>query len=134
MKFRLVYKGELPPNQKKMAVLKHEIRKKFHCQIKKFTDSNKVPDSFKRTKPKKLKNYKFIPVVGQRNRHCSLDILFLMGDIPGRSGSAGDIDNRIKTLLDALQMPSAKQEIPPDASPEQHEDPFFCLLENDINL
>lgn len=131
MKFRLIYRGELPPNRKKMSVCKHEIRKKFHYQIKNFTDSNKVPDSFKQTPPTKRKNYNFIPVIGKNNRHCSLDILFLRSDIPGNSGFAGDIDNRVKTLLDALRMPLTAQEIPPGESPEQHEEPFFCLLEDD---
>ena len=60
-----------------------------------------------------------------------MDILFLRSDIPGSPGFAGDIDNRVKTLLDALRMPSTDREIPSEASPEQHEDPFFCLLEDD---
>ena len=56
--------------------------------------------------------------------------MFLRSDIPGSPGFAGDIDNRVKTLLDALKMPSTG-EIPPGASPGQDEDPLFCLLEDD---
>ena len=134
MKFRLVYRGDIPPasraNRRRNTDCKHEIRKEFHIQLKNFTNSDKVSDLVRRIQPKRLKNYKFVPIVGKKN-HCSLDILFLRSDIPGSPGFAGDIDNRVKTLLDALTTPSTKQEIPSEASPEQHEDPFFCLLEDD---
>jgi hypothetical protein len=43
----------------------------------------------------------------------------------------GDIDNRIKTLLDALRVPQSVQELPPGATPSEHEIPFYCLLEDD---
>ena len=42
----------------------------------------------------------------------------------------GDIDNRVKTLLDALRMPHDSSELPKDP-PALDEDPFFCLLEDD---
>lgn len=42
----------------------------------------------------------------------------------------GDLDNRLKTLLDALRMPTA-QEIPPGDAPGAGEQPFHCLLEDD---
>jgi hypothetical protein len=61
---------------------------------------------------------------------CSLDILFLRRDPPGKIVSGGgDIDNRIKVLFDALRMPQACNEI--DGAPGVGEDPFFCLLEDD---
>jgi hypothetical protein len=34
-----------------------------------------------------------------------LNILFLRADIPGKVVQSGDIDNRLKTLFDALRMP-----------------------------
>jgi hypothetical protein len=43
---------------------------------------------------------------------------------------AGDLDNRIKTLLDALKIPNDK-ELPSGAKPSGTENPFFCLLEDD---
>ena len=61
---------------------------------------------------------------------CGLDVLFLRPDRPGRVLWAGDIDNRIKTLIDALRMPK-KNEIYDQRTPEPDEDPFFCLLEED---
>jgi len=51
---------------------------------------------------------------------------------PGAPGQAlADIDNRLKTLVDALKVPKKQGELPPDAVPSEDEDPFFCLLEDD---
>lgn len=61
---------------------------------------------------------------------CGLDILFLRRENPGDLIlQGGNIDNRIKTLLDALRIPNDCNEI--DSAPEEGEDPFFCLLQND---
>jgi hypothetical protein len=60
---------------------------------------------------------------------CGLDVLFLRPDKPGGLW-AGDIDNRIKTLIDALRIPTAN-EMYVERRPEQDEQPFFCLLEDD---
>jgi hypothetical protein len=62
---------------------------------------------------------------------CSLDILILRRDEPHRVMSgAGDLDNRVKTLIDGLKMPSQRSEMGA-AVPSDDEDPFFCLLEDD---
>ena len=45
--------------------------------------------------------------------------------------SGGDIDNRLKTLLDALAMPSQPNALPASATPDSGETPFFCVLEDD---
>jgi hypothetical protein len=42
----------------------------------------------------------------------------------------GDIDNRLKTLFDALQIPDANQDYQSNP-PAADERPLFCLLEND---
>lgn len=75
---------------------------------------------------------RFVPLINDAGGFtCSLDILFLRRDAPGNLIEAGgDIDNRIKVLLDGLRMPKNLNElggfsIGPD------EDPFFCLLEDD---
>ena len=61
---------------------------------------------------------------------CSLDITFLRRDNPGGPiESGGDLDNRIKVLFDGLRIPRTCSEVV--AQPEQDEDPFFCLLEDD---
>ncbi|GAB4225394.1 MAG: hypothetical protein Kow0032_01140 [Methyloligellaceae bacterium] len=46
--------------------------------------------------------------------------------------SAGDLDNRIKTLIDALRRPRSKNElVEQHQNPGKGEDPFYCLLEDD---
>ena len=61
---------------------------------------------------------------------CSLDVLFLRREKPGRVFMRGDIDNRLKTLFDALRMPFPAQEIGQE-TPGQDENPFYVLLEED---
>jgi hypothetical protein len=79
--------------------------------------------------------YRFIPLVGKDfGIACSLDILFLRRDNPGnliRSG--GDIDNRIKVLFDALTVPEHESHVK-GTPPQEGEDPFFCLLEDDSRI
>lgn len=44
---------------------------------------------------------------------------------------AGDIDNRLKTLFDALKVPKEASALPPNDDPQEGETSFFCLLEDD---
>jgi hypothetical protein len=75
---------------------------------------------------------RFVPLISEDGGFtCSLDILFLRRDNPGNLiASGGDIDNRLKVLLDGLKMPSVIADLGglPLISDE---DPFFCLLEDD---
>ena len=59
---------------------------------------------------------------------CALRILFLRAEEPGRIYQGGDIDNRLKTLLDALAVPRDDTHVIADASLD---DPIYCLLEDD---
>ena len=61
---------------------------------------------------------------------CDLDILFLRPDRPGSVVWAGDIDNRLKTLLDAMRIPEVGEDYA-SREPSDDEVPFFCLLEDD---
>jgi hypothetical protein len=76
--------------------------------------------------------FRFVPLVFSGwFLHCSLSILFLRRDGPNSVViSAGDLDNRLKTLIDALRMPTNASELG-GASPEAGQDPFYVLLEND---
>ena len=79
--------------------------------------------------------YLFTPVVTTRlNLIAHLDILFLR---PGNPGSlithGGDIDNRLKTLFDALQIPDANPIASAPPSADQARAPWgaapaFCVL------
>lgn len=61
---------------------------------------------------------------------CSLDILYLRRGAPGNVIYGSDLDNAMKTLLDALRMPT-EDEIKAGAKPDETENPFFVLLEDD---
>ena len=77
-------------------------------------------------------DYRFVPLVRDEiSLLCSIDVLFLRNDTPGSLLHAGDLDNRIKTLIDALCLPISPNEMEGDQGPGADEDPFFCLLEDD---
>jgi len=76
--------------------------------------------------------YRFVPLVRENfSLLCSLDILFLRRDFGHGVISSGDLDNRIKTLIDALRKPHNANELGGNESPASGEDPFYCLLEDD---
>jgi len=61
---------------------------------------------------------------------CALDIIFLRQEDPGSLVlQGGDIDGRMKTLFDALRMPSQDEEKAAGITPTV--DPLECLLESD---
>lgn len=76
--------------------------------------------------------FRFVPLVTQElTLACSIEILFLRPDSPGGAViNSGDLDNRLKTLFDALRVPSPG-EMNPKLTPQDDEDPFYCLLEDD---
>ena len=147
MKFYLTYKGDLFPsgNSKKRPSHKHSVRREFHQQLKRlwkideglqtYTKLRRFDDSDKTYfEPHIVGKYRFISLVRKELKlSCSLDILFLRRD--SSSGFAGDIDNRIKTLIDSLRCPS-EQELKKDEDliPRDDEHPFYCLLEDDDRI
>jgi hypothetical protein len=60
--------------------------------------------------------------------HCGLKITFLRKEPPGRVYQGGDLDNRIKTLFDALSVPNKDQVIADDKTID---DPIYCLVKDD---
>lgn len=76
--------------------------------------------------------YRFLPLVCEDfSLLCNLEILFLRRDPPGSILHAGDVDNRIKTLIDTLRKPKGSNELRGNEYPDSDEDPFYCLLEDD---
>lgn len=75
---------------------------------------------------------RFVPLISKQGGFtCSLEVLFLRRDNPGNLvASGGDIDNRIKVLLDALKMPDTVEDLGgiPIGADENH---FYCLLQDD---
>lgn len=148
--FRLTYDGPLKAasqsdtrRQEKHAircVFNHQLRQlievKDHVLYKEmlgFLDTKKYPAG---TAPRdviarKIGGFYFLALVRSKlNLVCDLDILFLRRDDPGQLISAGgDLDNRIKTLFDALRIPQDENEIRGFTSPD--ENTFMCLTEDD---
>ena len=156
MEFRLTYQGPLFATQRdpvtgqidKRADHKHDIRRVFHGQLKRLWQITPFL-----TKPRAIRvgayagseahdiatlsaknqhyGFNFVPLVTEDiGLLCGLDILFLRPDKPGGVVWAGDIDNRIKTLIDCLRIPSPNEEYE-KRSPDADDAPFFCLLQDD---
>jgi hypothetical protein len=75
--------------------------------------------------------YNFVPLVTEDMAlRCSIDITLLRPEEKKLIFEAGDIDGQLKTLFDALRMPKNADETS-GIAPNEDEDPFFCLLEDD---
>jgi hypothetical protein len=132
---------------------KHEIRQKLHPQLKRLWDITPFLSTGGRSGPSaiitedspdvpphdvawlaakySLYGWNFVPLVTEDlNLICGLDILFLRPQAPGQVISAGDLDNRLKTLFDALRIPVPEERYS-GRVPEDDEKPLFCLLADD---
>lgn len=159
MQFRLTYEGALfgASRTDTRAKHKHDIRRVFHPQIKRLWEitNHLLPDeqpiptgpgflvNSEPVSPPRIPRwkvladlyrhggYRFVPLVTRDlSLLCALEILFLRPSHPGAVIKSGDIDNRLKTVFDALRMPK-EGEIGSCGSPAENEDPFYCLLEDD---
>lgn len=152
MKLRLTYEGPLlaPSASNRRAQHKHEIRQRFHPQLKRLWDEHPYLATAMKTDPMQgigpiplrsyLMNqfhrldYNFVPLVTEElSLMCGIDILFLRPARPGQIiYNSGDIDNRLKTLFDSLRMPEQKEELGGYEKPNREtEFPFYCLLQDD---
>ncbi len=155
MEFRLTYDGQLLGASRRAtrAEHKHEIRKVFHAQLKRLWAITPflcgdivgpdvlIADNIGVDLPHTVEDlsarfarfdYRFVPLVTRNiSLLCGIELLFLRPDPPGSVLSSGDIDNRLKTLFDALRIPHDASEVGRYKTPEAEEDPFFCLLEDD---
>lgn len=78
-----------------------------------------------------INNFRFVPLVREQlSLVTSLHVLFLRPGRPGAVINSGDLDGRIKTLFDALQVPKVGQ-LKADQKPGDGETPFYCLVEDD---
>jgi hypothetical protein len=75
-------------------------------------------------------DFRFVPLVeGDLRLRVNLDILFLRRDHHPLVKEGGDIDNRLKTLFDALRIPETTDGL--GGAPQPDETPFFVLLQDD---
>lgn len=141
MEFTLLYQG--PLKSKGDATHKHELRTIFHLQLKVLWQQkplNAYPEFLKPDPPKgklsilrQVGTYTFAPLVCEALKLVAeINISPLLPDTPGSLISqGGDIDNRLKTLLDALRMPKVEAELPKNKKSKPSEYPFFSVLEDD---
>jgi hypothetical protein len=75
----------------------------------------------------------FSPLISKRNNlACELSITFLRQQAAGQLlGEGGDIDNRVKTLLDALRKPSNGEARQANVEALADGEPIHCLLQDD---
>ena len=153
MEFRLIYEGPLRPTNKgrkqatqmQMRQHKHDIRQKIHSQLAQLwldhpnlTEWTEDAQIDGRSMSERIGDdyaafgFRWSPLVLERMFVlCAINILMLRRDAPGKLVQSSDIDNRLKTLFDALKRPRNKQELPEGVIPTGDQDPFFVLLEDD---
>jgi hypothetical protein len=150
--FTLIYEGELLAYKEDRAPHKQAIRKQLHPQLKELWRL-RFPHWLNSTQPSKgsrelyaggvridqiaslysVCGYRFVSlVIEDLVLACKIDILFLRKELAiGRIIQGGDLDNRLKTLFDALRVPKDCKEIG-GITPGPDENPFYCLLQDDI--
>lgn len=139
MEFTLFYKGELPISKKRQAEKKQELRRYFHSQLKLLWKQPPLINSPYLLNPTGdislvfgFGGFQFIPLVSQRiYAVAELDITLLRPGPPGAIIKSGDVDNRLKIIVDSLKMPQQRDDLPEGDMPQEGETPFFCLLEDD---
>ena len=136
MEFTLIYSGPLKGGSRTKDD-KHSLRREFHVQLKRLWEQPPLLDreagGATQGDTIAIGKYLFLPLIRKKLfLFCELEIILFREQPPGEIiHTGGDIDNRLKTLLDGLRMPIQEQELPDGAVPGQDETPFFCLLEDD---
>ena len=148
MPFRLTYSGPLRSDGSKEH--KHEIRLAIHPQLAKLWDQKRWGYLRKLgylTGDGGTVGISILHKVGNKDYAClyterlelnvELDILLLRPEEPGRivkhskNGNNIDIDNRLKTLFDALQKPHNEQALPRGDLLNKTPDICHCVLSDD---
>lgn len=133
MEFKLYYEGVLKSNSGSKH--KHDLRAHFHNQLKQLfkyqplanhedwywgRESNECP-------LKTICGHTYTSIINEElSLYAELEILILKDNI---LTGFGDLDNKLKTLLDGLRCPKEYQEIPKDFV--AWEEPMVCLLQDD---
>ena len=143
VRFTLNYAGPLRGSGGGLSVHKHELRRQFHPQLRELWQHEPLSHLADRWlirgdhdeaggALREVADRTFAVVVRHDIRlTAELDILLLRPEAPGAIMQRADIDNRLKTLFDALRRPSMAQEIPPAWAPAADESPLYCLLDDD---
>ena len=150
MQFRLIYAGALYGHSdderlRERSLHVHDIRREFHSQLRKLWRDHPVLANSEFNKsgvvgaqpifPYIREGFRFIPIANEKNGLiCTIEILLLRDGRPG--GAIADIDNRLKTIFDALRMPKNDLELGSKSSrgkqgPARNEDPFYVVVDDD---
>lgn len=141
MRVVLHYRGPLKANAG--PAHKHELRRHFHLQLQQLWSQKPLAELTGALGPlrdpalyhfvRPMAPFTFAPLITEEvNAVAELHITLLRPEPPGGLiTQGGDMDNRLKTLFDALSMPPQVNALPPDATPGPDESPYFCLLESD---
>lgn len=162
MELSLRYRGLLPAaGTDKRVREKHAIRQELSSQIESYCEQSHrlkrlIADVGKLQTPKREKDqfdverplsdgskfwwrwplcgYNFVPLVTQvLEAHVELRMRLYRKNV-GILFQGGDLDNRLKTFFDALQVPKEESQVPKGervSSKEAEWLPIFCLLDND---
>jgi hypothetical protein len=142
MRFTLYYRGLLKANRG--SADKHVLRQHFHKQLRELwthlplsgfrgllLDTKGEDQSINIVR--KVGSFEFAPLVCSKvSLVAELRIVLFRPHAPGALvGTGGDLDNRLKTVLDALKVPSEPNALPEGAHPGIDETPFYCVVEDD---
>lgn len=157
MRFTVTYEGPLLPQKKANSEHKQKIRSHFNEQLSLLWEHKPLSGvldlamgrrtadlvgntdhALAGTEPpetdgwcKCVGEHWFLPIVSdQLHSSASLRIKWFRTETPGKLLQAGDIDNRVKTLCDALQIPPLGQVLP-ELLQSSRDSPFLCILEDD---
>jgi hypothetical protein len=141
MMFKLIYDGPLPADKDGTAAIKQAIRRQIRPQLRELWHTHPFLNGDDALIPALASEferfgYRFVPLL-RRNNHmvCRIDMLLLLRQTPYGPMLNGDLDNRVKTLLDGLRMPGQRSEMGPgDTGPTADETEFFVLLEDDASI
>jgi hypothetical protein len=140
VRFTLSYDGRLP-GSKRNPRSQQAIREVLHPQLLELWKHEPLRERQELLKPAGTteisvlveRSGQFYAALVHDNLHLTaeLDVLLLRPESVAGPIVRGDIDNRLKTLLDALSAPAHAQQVPADARVTTADDPLYTLLQDD---
>jgi hypothetical protein len=135
MKFKLLYRGELKTSPSQRREYVHKIRLIFHEQLKRLLEIPPYSGLKTYINPAKgqpkiartVGGVEFISIISPAlNLLAELDVIVMHPELLGCA--RGDIDNRMKTLLDCLKRPQDLTEVPDSCKKMKY---MYTLLDDD---
>lgn len=140
MRFTLYFDGPLPARGK--PSVKAEIRSASEPQLRELWSHQPLAGHSELLQPPDKEGG--LPSLMEKHGHtllavvsewlglrAELDVLLLRPAAPGDLVIDGDIDNRLKTLFDALSAPAQASQVHETMPATSVEDPLYVLLEDD---